>query len=33
MTILKSEKINCKKFFKRGDIIVISLNKKSGGMS
>ena len=30
MTIIKSEKINCKKFFKRGDIIVISFNEKSG---
>ena len=29
MTIIKSEKINCKKFFKRGDIIVISFNEKS----
>ena len=29
MTIIKSENINCKKFFKRGDIIVISFNEKS----
>ena len=30
MTILKSKNIDCKRFFKRGDIIVISLNKKNG---
>ena len=28
MKILKSKNIDCKKFFKRGDIIVISFNKK-----